>query len=570
MTTLNVGVDFQNVKQVTVNSGDTISKITPQPQNKYTALYERVVLSNTFSLSSLPNGSRIDFVTTNPSIVNISNQTITFDGSSNSYVNPGSPDALILNATTPIAKKFYVLGDGNYYSFNQLTNSYSRILLANNFVIDADNIFGVPNSNIFDWEPAPPTSIFIEDPLVTEPVRTFATGAAIGLAAVGPQEQYLYAPNIDWTPNLLQHSNFSIFQKELKITNAPFLGNIVTCQINPGECGDLIGPMYLKCSLPPNLNYIPRVGIALVDKYELYFDNILIDFYDSDWNTIYNELFLTADEILALDATINGTDLLIPLRFFFCKKDKYLPLCALKYQKVYIKIYFNQQSWFTDTTTTIELSNISLIYDTIFLTEEERRYYMNTPLSMEISRYYREIPANFTQGYVNTFITANFKVNMMIWFVRNQVECQNDYRKRYQYGYISDLIRTYTSYVDWKGDTRYYLRVFDDLQIFINNQNIVSNIPDDIYYAFKQPIEHGLSVPDKNIYMYCFSDDIKDETDNGYIDFANYPSKSTNIIINFRKDLVEELIQQFQLYIYYNGITTLNFGGGYGSLQSIF
>ena len=567
MTTLNVSTDFQNVKQVIVNSGDTISKITPQPQNKYTALYERVVLSNTFPLSKLLNGSRIDFVTTNPSIVNISNQTITFDGSSNSYVNAGSPDSLILNATRPIAKKFYLLGDGNYYSFNQLTNSYSRVLLANNFVIDADNVFGVPNSNIFDWEPKSPTSIFIEDPLVTEPVRTFATGAAIGLAAVGPQEQYLYAPNTDWTPKLLQHSNFSIFQKELKITNAPFLGNTVTCQINPGECGDLIGPMYLKCSLPPNLNYTPRVGVALVDKYELYFDGLLIDKYDSDWNTIYNELFLTADEILALDATVNGPDLLIPLRFFFCKKDKYLPICALKYQKVYIKIYFNEQSWFTDTTTQIEISNPSLIYDTIFLTEEEKRYYMNNPLTMEIPKYYRENPANFTQGYVNTFITANFRVNVMFWFIRN---INTTYETRYQYGYLSKNHRSYSPVTTWNGNILYYQRVFDDLQIFINNRNIVSGISDDIYYLFKQPIQCDLSVPDKYIYTYGFSNMPSDETDNGYINFSNYQSKTTNIVINFRKDFTDELIEEFKLYIYYNGVTILNFNGGYGTLQSIF
>jgi hypothetical protein len=567
MTILNVSTDFQNVKQVIVNSGDTISKITPQPQNKYTALYERVVLSNTFPLSKLLNGSRIDFVTTNPSIVNISNQTITFDGSSNSYVNAGSPDSLILNATRPIAKKFYLLGDGNYYSFNQLTNSYSRVLLANNFVIDADNVFGVPNSNIFDWEPKSPTSIFIEDPLVTEPVRTFATGAAIGLAAVGPQEQYLYAPNTDWTPKLLQHSNFSIFQKELKITNAPFLGNTVTCQINPGECGDLIGPMYLKCSLPPNLNYTPRVGVALVDKYELYFDGLLIDNYDSDWNTIYNELFLTADEILALDATVNGPDLLIPLRFFFCKKDKYLPICALKYQKVYIKIYFNEQSWFTDTTTQIEISNPSLIYDTIFLTEEEKRYYMNNPLTMEIPKYYREDPANFTQGYVNTFITANFRVNVMFWFIRN---INTTYETRYQYGYLSTNHRSYSPVTTWNGNILYYQRVFDDLQIFINNRNIVSGISDDIYYLFKQPIQCDLSVPDKYIYTYGFSNMPSDETDNGYINFSNYQSKTTNIVINFRKDFTDELIEKFKLYIYYNGVTILNFNGGYGTLQSIF
>jgi hypothetical protein len=205
----------------------------------------------------------------------------------------------------------------------------------------------------------------------------------------------------------------------------------------------------------------------------------------------------------------------------------------------------------------------------VFLTLDEKLYYMNTPITRNISKYYREVPKSFTQGYVNMNITANFKTNMMIWFVRNKAEYNGDYRKRYDYGYISSLVRTYSKYVNWNGKTKYYERIFDDLQIFINNYNIVSSISDDIYYAYRQPIDHGISAPDKNIYMYCFGSNVNGLTDNGYIDFADYYSKTTNIVINFRRDLVAELIQDYDLYIYYNGITTLKISKGYGSLVSV-
>ena len=553
MTTVSVGIDYKNPVSKSITAGQTIGSISPGDQ--YTAVYERMVLSNTFVVSNLPPNSRIDFLKTNPPLVNISNTSITIDSS---------------NVFT-VGDQYYTLSDGKHYVYDQILGEYHKVnLSSNNIALISDQLFPIPNSNIFDWEPFKPDTIFVPDPFVTEPIRTFATGAAIGLAAVGPQEELLYEKKTDWTPNLVQHTNFSIFQKVINLTSGPFIGNTITCMINPGESGDLIGPMYLSCNLPPNINYIDRVGVALLNKCELYFDNILVDFYDDDWHTLYNDTFLSADEILALEPMINGPNLLIPLRFFFCRDPKtYLPLCALKYQKVYIKLYFNKQSWFTDYMgSNIELSNASLIYDTVFLTTEEKLHYANNPIEFDIPRYYREVPTTFNSGFVNMNITANFKVKFMIWFIRNIAEYLNDYRKRYQYGYISNLVRSYNKYIDWRGNTRYYERVFDDLQIFINNHNIVSGITNDLYYTFKQPIEHGLSVPDKNIYMYSFSESLK-STDNGYIDFSLYPSKTTSIVINFRKDLVAELVEQYELYIYYYGYVTIRFSGGYGTVKVV-
>jgi uncharacterized protein (DUF427 family) len=546
-----VSVDFKNPSPVKITDKSTVSDLKPEPKDKYTTLYNRIVIPDSFVLGKLPEPARLDFVTTNPPLVKISNSHISLD-----YTNAAKSTTYESYNHTPT---YYTLSDGKQYILDANGNYHPVDLSSNNLAIIGDQLMAIPNSPIFDWEPVEPASLFVPDPIVSEPIRTFATGAAIGLAAVGPQEDLLYIKNADWTPNLVQHTNFSVFQKVLNITTAPFLGNTVTCLINPGECGDLIGPMYLSCSLPPNIQYLDRVGVAIVDKYELYFDNILIDFYDSDWHTIYNDIFLSADEILALEPTINGTNLLVPLRFFFCKgPEMYLPICALKYQKVYIKIYFNTSSWITSAPN-IELSNVSLIYDTVFLTKDEKTYYMNSKINLTIPRYYKEVPVAFTQGYVNMNITANFKVNMMIWFIRNMAEYNGDYRKRYDYGYISNLVRSYTSYIDWRGNTRYYQRVFDDLQIFINNHNIVSGIPDDIYYAYKQPIEHGLSVPDKNIYMYYFKN----------IDFSQYASKTTNLIINFRKDLIAELVNSYQLYIYYNGTAIVTFSDGYGTIRTL-
>ena len=483
------------------------------------------------------------------------------------YSPPSSPTSNIMEPEAPHIvqaltdnknTRFYKLNDNNYYTIDSLGLYHKVNLASNNLTITNGDLYPVPNSNIFDWEPKEPESLFVDDPGVSEPIRVLATGAAIGLSAVGPQERYLFSEFTDWTPKLLQHTNFSIFQKVINLTSGPFLNNIVNCEIVPGESGDLIGQMYLKCTLPYNINLIDRVGVALVDKYELYFDNILVDTYDSDWFTIYNELFLSADEILALEPLINGSDLLIPMRFFFCNNEqRYLPLCAMKNQKVYIRIYFNPGSWFTDYAPQFDLTNVSIIYDTLFLTKQEKSYYMNTPITMNIPKY------------ANINLTANFNVSMIIWFIRNKAQYTYDYRKRYTYGYITDLVRSYTTYTDWRGNTKYYQQIFNDLQIFIQNKNIVSGIRDDLYYAYRQPMQHGLSIPDKNLYIYCFGDDIKSPTNNGFINFSKYPSKTTNMIITFNNNLTAELVKFFQLWFYYYGVTQLVFSGGYGTVLSV-
>ena len=526
--------------------GDTVQKILPGPN--YTALYERSVLSNTFPLDKLPKGSQIDLVS-----VDI------FKGTKSPEI-AGQKDDLVE------ARKFLLKAVSNVHSNTWEVN------------LDPDRFY----------------SPFVPDDTKNSyPIRTFATGAAIGMATVGPQDQYVYSAKTDWTPTSKQHTNFSIVKKELKISTPPYIGNTLVVPINTGENGDLIQNMYLKCTLPPNINYIDRVGVALIDKAELYFDNVLIDSYDSDWHTIYNELFLSADEILGLVNMVGGTlptgngigpvtsspvnELIVPLRFFFStQKDTYLPLCAMKRQKVYVRLYFNPQSWFTDNEEPIELSNVSLLFDQVFLTSEERLYYMNTTITLKIPKILKEpdCPRSFGgvngtkgTGIVNMQMNPNFRITMLNWFVRNKTKT---YKTRYDYGYLSDLTRTYIKYTNWLNQTLYYGSVIDYITININNQNITQNLWDDSYFLIKTPIDHGFSVPDKTVYSYCFSDQPRNfRTKSGDVDFRKIDSKTTSLSIKFKESFVPQLSESFELLLYYYGYTDLVFSNGYGNLQEI-
>lgn len=547
-------VSNEEVKTVKIGPTDTIQKILPGPE--YTALYQRSVLSNTFPLSNLAQDSQVDLVLSKPAFKATRTKKVTEER--------GVVTGLTSN-----------LFDAREFLLKTVSNVYSNTWEVN---LDPDRFY----------------SPFVVDSLESsEPIRTFASAAAVGMAAIGPQDKYVYSPKTDWTPVIKQHTNFSIVKKELKISTPPYIGNTLIIPINVGESGDLLKNMYFKCTLPPNISYTDRVGVALINKAELYFDSILIDSYDSDWHTIYNELFLSADEILGLVNIVGGTlppgngigpvtsspvnELIIPLRFFFStQKDAYLPLCAMKRQKVYVKLYFNQQSWFTDNEEPMELADVSILFDQIFLTSNERLYYMNTPLKFNIPKVLKEpdCPRSFGSsgenpgsGIVNMQMNPNFRVNMINWFVRNK---DKTYKTRYDYGYQSDLSRSYVSYKNWLGQTKYYDSLMDYINIYINNQNITQNLYEDSYFLFKHPIDHGLSVPDKNIYTYCFSDQAKDFlVKSGEVDFRTISSKTTSISIKFKESFVRQLSQSFELVMYYYGYTELVFSNGYGSLPEI-
>lgn len=500
-----IRVNEQVVKTLDV-TGNIVKDILPEPKNEYTAMYERNVLDENYSLKKLPENAVIDVWKTHPSLT---------------------------------TKNFAALtGNVNSISTYELEDLDSNVYTPDNIVY------------------------------VNEPRQVFATVAEMGMNAIGPQEKLLYKEK-DWTPKIIQHTHFSIVQRELKINTPPYIGSVLTIPINPRECGDLMSFMYLKCSVPPNINYTDRLGRALIQKVELYVDEKMIDYYDDDWSIIHDELFLSADESLALDEMLKPPNMIIPFKFFFCNKDVYLPLCALKTQLIYIKIYFNQQSWFTDYPSSIELINPSIIFDQIFLTNEERNYYRTNKIEFMIPRIYREIPEVFTKGFVSINMSANFKVNMINWFIRNiNYEQGSDYTKRYSYGYVSDLVNSYTTFTNWKGQVVNYVQVVDSIELYIENKNIISGLTGDLYYLYKQPMDHGLSIPDKTVYTYCFSSEPKNYIKRGDVDFGTKRYSSTNIKIKFLESFVPQFVENYRLYLYYFGYSKIVIDNGFLVIES--
>jgi hypothetical protein len=460
------------------------------------------------------------------------------------------------------------------------------------------------NSNVYTSVPAP------RDALVEMTGRGFGTGALTALAAIGPQEKYMYGGESLWMPKIIQHTPFAITQRfliPLKSGNEKFLDSLRTfsVDIHPRESGDLLSNMYLSVSLPAlptGYNYTPLVGRAIIKKAEFLIDGQPIETLTDDWYILRDQLFLDADEKLAMyQATSLGqsesnvvpaTDvvkMMVPLDFFFCRRHSdrkigreklekpFFPLCAILKQKVTIRFTFRNSTWITNAPADangnpVDIIDPRLLIEEITLSPQERMYYQSHELNYKVNRMWSEAGQPYRDGKAIMNLTANFPVSMIMWFVRNQnYENENNaayYKSRYQYGYSTEYISAAVPVTFFNGVTINFLDIIQSGTLYLNNENVLSNFPGALYYSYKQPLEHGLSVPTKNIYMYCFGDNPKEYNQEGYIDFSTLNSQTTHLDLTFDPVLSPQIEKSYTMYLYYYGYVPLRISGGYATLLS--
>ena len=460
------------------------------------------------------------------------------------------------------------------------------------------------NSNVYTDVPAP------RDALIEMAGRGFGTGALTALAAIGPQEKYMYGGESLWMPKIVQHTPFAITQRfllPLKSGNEKFLKSSRTfsVDIHPRESGDLLSNMYLSVSLPAlpaGYDYTPLVGRAIIKKAEFLIDGQPIETLTDDWYILRDQLFLDADEKIAMyQATSLGqsesnvvpaTDvvkMMIPLDFFFCRRHSdrkigreklekpFFPLCAILKQTVTIRFTFHDSTWITDAPADangqpIDIINPKVLIEEITLSPRERMYYQSHELNFKVNRVWAEAGQPYSKGKATMNLTANFPVSMITWFVRNQnyEDEQNSayYKSRYFYGYSTDYIPAAVPVTFFNGVTINFLDIIQTGTLYLNNENVLSNFPGALYYSYKQALDHGLSVPTKSIYMYCFGDNPKEYNQEGYIDFSTLNSQTTHLDLIFDPILSPQIEKSYTMYLYYYGYVPLQISGGYARLLS--
>jgi len=268
-------------------------------------------------------------------------------------------------------------------------------------------------------------------------------GGLLQLVAYGAQDVYLTGnPQITFFKVVYRrHTNFAIEAIQQTFNGNPGYGNTVNCQISRN--GDLINRMYLQVDVPAIANsgtdkYVNYLGLRLLKSVVIEIGGQQIDKHYSDWMYIWNELSLPVgkrhayDKMVGADAaetSITPTTLYVPLEFWFCRNvGLALPLIALQYHEVKIKIEFDSKSNCTIASTGAQtaatmanvpdLKDISLWVDYIFLDTDERRRFAQ--LSHEYLIEQLQFTGTETLGTGSTRVKLNFNhpCKELIWVAK--------------------------------------------------------------------------------------------------------------------------------------------------------
>jgi hypothetical protein len=351
--------------------------------------------------------------------------------------------------------------------------------------------------------------------------------------------------------------------------------------------------MYLKCSLPAlstGNSYCELIGRALIKKVEFILDGTVIESITDDWFIIRDQIFQDADEKLGLYNAVSAgnvegvnvpaisqVDLIVPLNFFFChpsnrRKRPYLPVCALSRSSIAVRFTFNEQPWITGAPELIDLINPNLMIEEVLLTPEERVEYTDKPLSFRVPKVVREATQTVSKATAVINLTASYDVSMIIWFIRNKKYESGSpiyYSSRYTYGYTTKYISEAIPTTFFNGVELNYIDTIDYATIYINNKNVLSGFEDGPFYTVKQPIDHGLSVPTKSLYMYCFSDYPSQGNSTGAVDFSKLNSRTTHLDLKFLDQYIYDITTDYNLNLYYYGYVTMNIANGSATISSV-
>ena len=367
-------------------------------------------------------------------------------------------------------------------------------------------------------------------------------GGLLQLVAYGAQDVYLTGnPQITFFKVVYRrHTNFAIEAIQQTFNGNPGYGNTVNCQISRN--GDLINRMYLQVDVPsiktdaaPTTDtYVNYLGLRLLKSVVIEIGGQQIDKHYSDWMYIWNELSLPTGKRYAYDkmvgaeyadttgsvSTATTTTLYVPLEFWFCRNvGLALPLIALQYHEVKVKIEFEQKSNCIVSTSGgggggagtaptannfHDLKDISLWVDYIFLDTDERRRFAQ--LSHEYLIEQLQFTGTETLGTGSTRVKLNFNhpCKELVWVAKAKATTARN-TKWYDYSDMDVKDNTVVTpsalaknpFVDailqLNGNDRFAVRkgsYFNLVQPYQHHTNVSANPGINVYSFALKPEDH--------------------------------------------------------------------------------
>jgi len=223
----------------------------------------------------------------------------------------------------------------------------------------------------------------------------------------------------------------------------------------------------------PNYKYawINKIGHKIIHNISLEIGGQKIDQHDSDWFNIWNDLSLNSEleniynkmigNIPSLTTFDNSSKdsytLYVPLQFWFNKYiSASIPLIFLRYSDVRIQLELTdiRKLFFTDAPSdfnfedNIELVNISLLVDYIYLDVDERSKFAQSSQEylIEVVQNYNYPNINSNNVTIESFFLNSIKE--MFWVVQNTINLTNNISSIYDLAIIylgKNITKVYTN-----------------------------------------------------------------------------------------------------------------------------
>jgi len=438
--------------------------------------------------------------------------------------------------------------------------------------------------------------------------------AKISLKAIGKQDTYLLSKDpeesfFNYRADKV-HSNFRKYQRSKNvinngtIANWPF-GQTIKVQFNPTNMGDLLSNMYLSITMPglSDGNYADQLGRHILKSVTMFVDDIEVEKIHDDWGIIYDELYLEISEKVANRFLINrslgydeatnndsvaqyASNLVIPLQFFFTRKyasdeystnqpnRPYFPVCSIYRQKIEFELEFHKQTFFTDTTDTLELPSFNLITEEITVTAEERKFLATQRqiFTTDIVRRHPSIVSDIGIDTIRNNLVPNIPVKCIHWFLRNTTfenedEAKGDPVPGSEEEYLCQNRFNFSSNVSFDDIQTFFDPIMESASFFVNG-NKLPNVTKTTHNYFKYlvPFQKRLARPFRNIYTYSFSMNPINVEPSGNLDFSQIQSEKTLIEVKMDTNEVDIVSNTFSLNMYYTGYQTFVFDKGFMSL----
>ena len=298
----------------------------------------------------------------------------------------------------------------------------------------------------------------------------------------------------------------------------------------------------------PNFNWIKNVGNFLLNRVELYMNDLLIDRHYSEWVNIWYELNNTYDKKELRERMIGSTydlftnnsdikkgkNLIIPMYFWFNRYSGLnLPVIAMSNVNIYLKLYIEDLDNLVikdDNTTIIMDDNfdIKLNIGYIYLDDEERNNFAKGRHEYLIEH------TQFNEYSINesSLVNISFKnsVKDLIWFI--------DYDDRVLGNYQNVISNT---------------KILVNNRVLLNMDNTYTNyvIP---YERYKSCVSDGI-----NVYSFNLSND--EFQPSGSLNFSMLDN------VQFDLTLLDNSLKNKKVKIFANSYNILRIMSGLAGLS---